>query len=173
MVITPMEMRRRLSPGWGCTSPPGNKTGPKDFDPDKRTRRVSRQLIGWATREDPLRPHHECLQQTALSHRQNAVAGDDEVVQNPGVNQSQCRTQRLRECLVGPAGLGNSGRMVMRQYHSSSAMSQCSLDDFARVHAGLGHKVPRNISSAAMTRFCASRNSTMKTSSRLARVTRR
>jgi hypothetical protein len=59
--------------------------------------------------------------------------------------RANAERKRLRQELVGPAGLGDAGRMVVRQDHSRGVVRQRALDDFTRVHAGL-REVPRNIS---------------------------
>ena len=46
------------------------------------------------------------LQQTAFGKRQGRrLTGDDEVIEHPHIDQCQRRLQRLRQELIGPAGL--------------------------------------------------------------------
>ena len=85
------------------------------------------------------------------------------MVEHTDVDQGQRGAQRLGQELVGPAGLGDTRRVVVRQDHCRSVQRQRRLTT-SRGYTLVCVSVPRNISSGAMTRFCASRNSTMKTS---------
>ena len=78
------------------------------------------------------------LQKTALGERHHAAAGDDEVVEDTGVHEGQRLAQRLRQQLVGPAGLGVTRRVVVGQDHRRGVAHQGTLDDLARIDAGLG-----------------------------------
>ena len=54
------------------------------------------------------------LQKSTFGKRQAAVVGHDHVIQNADVDQLQGFAQPARDQLVGLAGLGDSGRMVVR-----------------------------------------------------------
>lgn len=57
------------------------------------------------------------LEQPALSERNRVSASDDEMIEHTHIYQSQCLLKRLCQEFVRAAGLGNSGRMVVRQDH--------------------------------------------------------
>jgi hypothetical protein len=54
----------------------------------------------------PVRPGAPISKQSLLGEGGNGSRGHDEVVQHAHIHQRQCRLQRLRQVLIGPARLG-------------------------------------------------------------------
>jgi hypothetical protein len=59
-----------------------------------------------------------------------------DVIQHPDVDQAQGVAEALGDELVGVAGFGDSGGVVVRQNHGGGLVFQGSDDDFAWVDAG-------------------------------------
>ena len=65
------------------------------------------------------------------------------MVERADIDQRQRLLQRLREQLVGPAGLGNAGRMIVRKDHRGRIARERSLDDLPWVNAGLRERTAK------------------------------
>ena len=67
--------------------------------------------------------------------RAGAPSADDEVIQNPDVDQRQCVAKPLGDELIRLARLSHSARMIVRKDHRGRVVSQSALHDFARMNA--------------------------------------
>ena len=72
-----------------------------------------------------------------LGERPDPTRGDNEVIESAHVDQAQGLLQRQCEAFVGDAGVEAARRVVVRQHDAGGIVSQGSLDDFARIHAGV------------------------------------
>ena len=74
--------------------------------------------------------------------RVGLMARDNDVVQNPDVNERASRSQGLGQSLVGGTGFGRTGRMVMRQDDAGRINRKGPADDLAWVYCRLGQRSP-------------------------------
>ena len=58
-----------------------------------------------------------CLKQPALGKREAAVVANDAMVEDADIDQRQSFAKPAGDELVGLAGFGNPGRMVVRDNH--------------------------------------------------------
>jgi hypothetical protein len=65
-----------------------------------------------------------------------AAIRDDDVIEDPDVDQAQGVAEALGDELVGVAGFSDSGGVVVRQDHGGGLVFQGFDDDFAWVDAG-------------------------------------
>ena len=101
---------------------------------EESARRIPNRTVG-TTRRTALRglPEGMDLQAgllTATTNRackRHAVACDNEMIQNPDVDQREGLLQRLRQQLVSTARFGDAGRMVVREDHRRSVVRKASL----------------------------------------------
>src|SRR5580698_7722215 len=76
------------------------------------------------------------LDQSPLCKREAAVVGHDEVIEHTDVDQLQRLAQAARDELIGMAGLGDSGGVVVREDDGGRVAGECLLHHLARMHAG-------------------------------------
>jgi hypothetical protein len=74
-----------------------------------------------------------------------AIPRDDHVIEHAHVQQLQRRLQRLRQVLIGPAGIHVPRRMVARQHHRRRVQPQRLARNFARVHGRLLQRPPEHL----------------------------
>ena len=80
---------------------------------------------------------HRNSEQTAFGEGKRRISRDDEVIEHPDIDQGQGLLERLGQHLIGVAGLGYAGRMIVREDHCGRIVLQRALEYFARVYAGL------------------------------------
>lgn len=73
-----------------------------------------------------------------LGKRVHQGPGHHEMIEHADIDQGQRLAQRVGEAQVGLARLRRAGRVVVRQQDVGGIASQCFLDHFARVYAGVG-----------------------------------
>jgi len=77
--------------------------------------------------------------------RRTLIAGHDEMVEDPDVDQCQRRLEVLRQELVGTARLGRAARVVVCQRHRGGVALQRALHDLARVDRGLRQRAAEHL----------------------------
>src|SRR5439155_27278541 len=87
----------------------------------------------------------DTLQQAALGKRHGARPGDDEMVEHLDVDERERGFQRSREDLVGVAGLGDAGRVVVGEDHGGRVVLERALHDFARIDARLRERAAEKL----------------------------
>lgn len=77
--------------------------------------------------------------------RVHLCSGHHKMVEYAHIDQGQRPHQGMRQAEVGFAGCAFAGRVVMGQHDPGGIPAQRRLDDFARIHAGMGIGVPTPI----------------------------
>jgi hypothetical protein len=75
------------------------------------------------------------LEQPLLCEARDVAAGDDQVIENPDVDECQRILQARGDQLVGLAWFGDAARVVVREDDCGGVVLQGFLNDFARVDA--------------------------------------
>jgi hypothetical protein len=75
-------------------------------------------------------------EEPTLGERQTAVVTDDEVIEHADIHQRERVAQSARDEFVGLAGLGDTGRMVVREDERGGVVLQGLRTDLARMNAG-------------------------------------
>lgn len=76
------------------------------------------------------------LQQSPGSHRRGLAGADDEMVEQPDIDELERRFEPARDAFVSLRGLRDARRVVVRENHSCRIDGQRLLDDLARIDAG-------------------------------------
>ena len=72
----------------------------------------------------------------ALGERDAGAVADDGVIEQADVHQGERIPDALGDLLVGAAGFGDAGGVIVGDNHGGAIAAQRLFDDFTRMHAG-------------------------------------
>src|SRR5262245_13553348 len=75
-----------------------------------------------------------------FGERHCGAASDDEMVEDLDVHERERALERIGEYLVGLAGLGDAGRVIMRKDHRGGVVPERAFHDLAGIDARLGER---------------------------------
>ena len=73
---------------------------------------------------------------------------NDDVIENPDIQQGQGGTQPLGDTPVGCAGFGHTRGVVVGEYQGGSPVLQCPHGDLPRIHGGAIQRAKKQILAA-------------------------